>query len=64
MEVEVRKYCSISEFLMLSPNYLRFTKEEAETQKQPLIFVPARYILVLGAFSEHERHPYGVSKLF
>ena len=43
LEVEVRKYCAISELLTLYPNYI-FTKEETEVQKQALLFVPARYI--------------------
>ena len=42
---------------------LRFTEEEAEVWKQALPFVPARYIRTSDAFSEHWRHPLGVSKL-
>ena len=33
---------------------LRFTKEEAEVQKQALSFVPARYIRTSEAFIEHD----------
>ena len=40
---------------------MRFTQEEAEVQKQPLSIDPARYIRTSEAFSEHERHPLGVS---
>ena len=36
---------------------LRFTKEEAEVQKQALSFVPARYIRTSEASSEHVRLP-------
>ena len=44
----------MSEFLTLYSNYIAFTKEEAEVQKQALPFVPARYIRNSEAFFEHE----------
>ena len=47
-------------YITLYPNYIAFTKEEAEVQKQALPCVPARYIRSFDAFSERERHLLGV----
>ena len=38
---------------------MRFTKEEAEVWEEA-----ARYIRTFEAYSEHERQPFGISKLF
>ena len=62
LDVEVRENCAIYDFSTLYRNYNELTKKEAGVRSQALAFVSARYIRTSETFSEHEKHPFGVSK--